>query len=345
MNIPRFEPLSQQLVPSTTPAHSFASLSPGRYRHHQDEHAMSLLRESAGFGDLVRVHSELFTEYQMRAVNLATNLRVSEKQFPSLHELFRHCCRTLGVYPYPDFFIGYGTNAWTAGVETPHVVIGGGLVESLSREELQFVIGHELGHILFKHVYFQQIGVKMLGLVDLIPVVGGIVKSVAFSQLMHFIRSAEYSADRAGLLACDSFDAAMQTLLRLMRFSTPVPVTLNLDACLEQARELSEEFDSNMTSMLRGAPTEHELTHPWPIRRVKELDRWIREEGYQKLRSEAVALAQQSVLLLEAPQQQAVVCSVCKTPLTSSDRFCFSCGAPLRSIKTSSSHPGEESSK
>ena len=51
---------------------------------------------------------------------------------------------------------------------------------------------------------------------------------------------------------------------------------------MRQAREFEEEDTSTLESVYR-AMLEGGLTHPWPVVRAREIDRWIHDGGYQKI--------------------------------------------------------------
>ena len=69
------------------------------------------------------------------------------------------------------------------------------LVNLLDPDELEFVIGHELGHFLLQHAPNQT--------------------SKKTVEFFVFQRAKEISADRIGLIGCGSLDVAMRTMLKI----------------------------------------------------------------------------------------------------------------------------------
>ena len=120
----------------------------------------------------------------------------------------------------PELYIAPGEiNAITAGVERPLIVLYAGAVDLLTPEELLFVMAHEVGHIKSAHVLYYQIA-------EFIPVIGEIVGAATFGlgeffgaglqlALLRWKRMSEYTADRAGLLACKDAEVALRTMMKL----------------------------------------------------------------------------------------------------------------------------------
>ena len=57
---------------------------------------------------------------------------------------------------------------------------------------------------------------------------------------------------------------------------------LNLEAFIEQAKEYEGISEDEMGAALKAMQTEN-LTHPVPVLRAKEIDRWSSSQAYQNL--------------------------------------------------------------
>ncbi len=133
---------------------------------------------------------------------------------PQLAALVERCRQRLGLDEPVDVYVldQPVRNAFAIGMGTPYaVVLYTGLIRELGRRELEFVIGHELGHVMFRHTrilgIIGQLGVQTFG----IPVLGYAIRYI----FLIWSRVAEHSADRAGLAACGSLEAALRTQLKL----------------------------------------------------------------------------------------------------------------------------------
>ena len=74
----------------------------------------------------------------------------------------------------------------------------------------------------------------------------------------------------------------MSVLMKLAGGSPKLAPQLNLDAFLDQARAYDEISDDRLGDMLKQAQTE-QLTHPVPVLRAREIDRWASSPDYQCL--------------------------------------------------------------
>lgn len=133
---------------------------------------------------------------------------------PQLAALVERCKTRLGIEDELQVFIARSDtiNAFATGSRAPYtVVLYTGLIEALDEDELAFVIGHELGHVMMGHTtlltLIGQLGYQSYGARGL-----QIVFRMAF---LSWMRTGEYTADRAGLIACQSLKAALSTQLML----------------------------------------------------------------------------------------------------------------------------------
>ena len=96
--------------------------------------------------------------YLMHAV------RVSPTQFPEIFEIGASCANQLGI-GIPEMFIEDDPrlNAYTFAIDKqePFIVLTSGLVATMSRDELHFVIGHECGHVHNLHGVYNTVTVLL----------------------------------------------------------------------------------------------------------------------------------------------------------------------------------------
>ncbi len=84
------------------------------------------------------------------------SLKVAKELLPDMYELCTSVKERLGFTEPVDFYItGDSTvNAFSVAAEKedqPHIVnINSGLIALMTKEELEFVVGHELGHLINK---------------------------------------------------------------------------------------------------------------------------------------------------------------------------------------------------
>src|SRR3954465_2801263 len=154
---------------------------------------------------MLRWLSGLFAGRTPRLLALASTVRVSERQFPTVHRLVQDAASTLDLAEVPETFIVSDPrpNARTVGIDKPFMLLNSGLVDLMDEEELRFVLGHEMGHILSGHAVYRSMLDALLTLsrrVFFIPV-GYLGLRALLTALEEWHRKSELSCDRAGLLA------------------------------------------------------------------------------------------------------------------------------------------------
>jgi len=167
---------------------------------------------------------------------------------------------------------GAARNAYTFGLSSPKaVVLYDGLFQVMDRDELAFIIGHELGHVALGHTWLNSLVGGMAGIPSSWS--AGVLMSMAF---LWWNRTCEYSADRAGLLACGKPEAAVTALIKLV-----AGPGMDTPAELQRVyRQLDAEDDS-----LWGNLGETLGTHPMLIKRIEKLRAYAATRQYQRLQA------------------------------------------------------------
>jgi Zn-dependent protease with chaperone function len=147
--------------------------------------------------------------------------------------------------------------------------------------EIQAVLAHELGHLKCNHgVYLTMANILMLS-TSLIPF-GGLFYQALQDQLMHWVRCAEFTCDRAALLVAQEAKTVVSVLMKLCGGSPQLAAKLNVDAFLEQARTY-DELDDDLWQVELKQMQNVGRTHPLPVLRAREIDRWFRSNTYQQI--------------------------------------------------------------
>src|SRR5262249_5047353 len=132
----------------------------------------------------------------------------------------------------------------TAGVSRPFIVLTSEIVEAFNNEELLFVIGHELGHIKCRHILYQMVGRMLLPLLEAAGSVtlgmGKLASVGLVSGFYEWLRQAEFSGDRAGLLVCQDARVACTAIMKVGGGRTRLDAEMSVDLFLEQARHHAE---------------------------------------------------------------------------------------------------------
>jgi Zn-dependent protease with chaperone function len=194
-------------------------------------------------------------------------------------------CEILDLEP-PQLYIRQNPspNAYTFAMrgKQPFVVIHTSLIELLTPEEIQAVIAHELGHLKCEHsVYLTLANLIVLAAGQILPL-GGVLTQSLQTQILQWVRCAEFTCDRAALLVAQEPRVVASVLMKLTGGSPSLAPQLNLDAFLEQARSYENMGTDELGKLLKQVRTE-QLTHPVPVLRALEIDRWASSQDYQSL--------------------------------------------------------------
>lgn len=260
-------------------------LKADNFRHPLDKEATTALKQIPGLDMMVRNLLGPLAEQVFYVENIASSVLVSDKQLPNLHELLLEACKILDIEP-PQLYIKQhpAPNAYTFAMrgKQPFVVLHTSLIDMLTPEETQAVIAHELGHLKCDHsVYLTPVNILILAATAL-PNVGAVLAQAIQAQLLEWVRCAEFTCDRAALLATQDPKVVMSVLMKLAGGSPTIAPQLNLDAFIEQARAYDDISKNELGEMVKTARTA-QLTHPVPVLRAREIDRWASTRDYEKL--------------------------------------------------------------
>jgi Zn-dependent protease with chaperone function len=258
-------------------------ISSRAYEHPADRSALVALRKLTGFDTILKNIAGLFNDRALRLQYLASAVRTSDQQFPDLHQAMLDGCYILDLPTVPELYVSQFpfVNAMAMGMDKPFIVLNSAIVELMDPEEIRFVIGHELGHVLSGHAVYNTMLYNLILIAQrmaLFPLAWIGLRGVLLA-LEEWHRKAEMSCDRAGLLATQDVDAARRSLMklaggrRIAEFSS--------DEFHRQAREYDAVPDvrDSLLKLLQLQGT----THPFAVVRFAELDRWADEGEYRDI--------------------------------------------------------------
>jgi len=165
-------------------------------------------------------------------------------------------------------------NAYTFGLVEPQVVVlYGGILRVMDADELRFIIGHELGHVCLGHTWLN----------SLVGGMAGIPSPYLAAALLYFSfrwwnRACEYSADRAGLLACGKPEKAASALVKLVAGSSGIHSTEGWQHLLRRIEAEDDHLENNLGELLS--------THPMTIRRLDALRQYSTSAEYKRLQAQ-----------------------------------------------------------
>lgn len=224
---------------------------------------------------------------------VAKYVRVSPTQFPEIYQLSVEAARRLDI-PLPKIFVQQSPiiNAYATGFgkSTYQVILTTATIDAMSSKELQFIIGHEMGHIKSNHVIYSLITSQLLSGNPLLFIFSWI--QLIFRYALTFMsRVNEYTADRAGLIGCGNIYYSISALTKLA-IGKEMFERINLKEYFRQI----EEFSNNKLNAL----TELDASHPFTVNRLRGLAHFYKSSDYQTIK---MKLGEGGTSILQEPIQ------------------------------------------
>ena len=91
--------------------------------------------------------------------------------------------------------------------------------------------------------------------------------------------AAEYSCDRAALLVAQDVNVVAGAMLKLFAGTSRAT---NTQAFIDQSREY-EQLLKDANPLVRNSIKMQQRTHPLPVKRVAELEKWFKSDEYKSL--------------------------------------------------------------
>lgn len=255
-----------------------------QFRHPLDLEATRALQQLPGLDVLVRMVVAPLAESFFHLENLASGLQVSDRQLPSLHAALVEACQILDL-EVPQLYVRQNPvpNAYTFAMrgKRPFIVIHTALLELLTPAETQAVIAHELGHLKCDHSLYLTVANLITLAASQLPFGEGLSQGLQ-NQLMEWVRCAEFTCDRAALLVAQDPRIVASLLMKLCGGSPSLVAELSVEAFIDQARAYDDLSQDALGDALKQLRTQG-LTHPVPVLRAREIDRWASSQAYYAL--------------------------------------------------------------
>jgi hypothetical protein len=256
------------------------------YEHPFDKKALASLQNMPGLSPLLKKVNEYGIDRLLRLQSIASEIRVTPRNFPQLYQPLLEACQILDVTTIPELYLFRGTGhiqTYIIGVEKPIVGINIEAMEWLNYDELLFIFGYEIARIKSQHMIYHQMSIVMPVLKIWISSttlgLGGLIASGVELALYNWVMMAKFTADRAGLLACQDIDVATTALMKLAglpeEYLTPHVIedfliqsrefTANSVDSLDQVTKILSYSDSNLS---------------WLVMRTGELLKWVDSGEY-----------------------------------------------------------------
>ncbi len=218
--------------------------------------------------------------FQSRRHLLKSSLRLTAALAPNLHEIAAQCIDVLKLTASIEFYV-YQSDKFNASCYPPetdklYIIISSGMLEKFTKEELLFVIGHEIGHALFEHFRYPVSHILEEG--------RDILSPLHAMKLYAWNRNAEISADRSGLLCCNDFEVAAKTFFKLSSGVTSDSLDFKLNEYIKQFVDLEQVLNDSDQD-----PSDWYSSHPFSPLRIKALELFNKSETFKEFNPSAQA--------------------------------------------------------
>ncbi len=260
-------------------------ISSKAYEHPADRAATAALAQIPMMDTVVRKLIDFGYERAFQQILLASAVRLGEDQLPEVWTAHRAALARLDIHEVPDLYMAQFPiiNAMAVGSTKPMVVLNSQTVSVLDEAELRTVLGHEAGHILSEHILYTTALVILLnigvGPLMRLPFFAGLPLLAIQLALLEWSRAAELTCDRASTLVNRSPMTTCQTLMVVA--GGAASRKLSLDAFVKQANEYVD-WEPGWEKLSRFR-IELMQSHPFPVRRVSELMKWVRSGDYDRI--------------------------------------------------------------
>lgn len=294
--------------------HYLIGLNPTEYEHPFDKAALAALTKLKGFDTVVNFFLN-WTHVRWDLIEKQGScFHVTLDSCSELYKQVKNLAAILEVKDVPEVYTtwGYFINGYTTGIkDKTMIVLQSGAIDLLNEDELGYVIGHELGHVKSGHVLYHVMGSMIAQATTWLPLGEALLAPIQVA-LMYWNRMSEFTADRAGLLACQNKEAAINAIIKMCGVPGKYFGELSEEAILKQAEEFETRFNSSADKAMRSYLI-MSSSHPWTVYRAGELIKWIRSGEYDRI----------------VEKYTASKCPHCGEPIGKGVKICNCCGLPI----------------
>lgn len=295
-------------------------MHPSDFIHPEDAAALRQMENLPGFTAVAKKIMSIYSETLFYGINMASSIRLSEKQIPEIYRHLPPVCQQLGI-AVPEFYLEMDPmpNACTFGDTRIFIKVTSGLVELMNDDEFDAVLAHECGHILCRHVLYHNMANVLVSGIEQLGVLGKIAEPIKYA-LLYWYRKSELSADRVSCYVTSAKITA-SVMAKLAGGLSGITSEIDLQEWAKQADEYEIIRNTNTWNMFLQAVAIAAQSHPFSAVRVREILKWGESEQYHLLKKEQPFMGSYS----SAPS-----CPNCGSPVEENWQFCRHCGYKLK---------------
>ncbi|MEI7524327.1 MAG: M48 family metallopeptidase [Mariniphaga sp.] len=216
------------------------------------------------------------TENYFKNILQGHSFKVNEKLAPRLYNSFIEVMKRLDFKESTEFFITNNPelNAFAVSRLEPdesHIInINSGLIDKVDDDELKFIVGHEIGHLISNNANIAQ-------LLDFVFVDQAETPLMMQHKIAVWDKLSELTADRFGFIACGKLDKVLSCFFKMASGLSVERLNFDPKAFSVENEEILKYFKETGSGNL--------LSHPINPIRIKAVELFENSELYSKLLS------------------------------------------------------------
>ncbi len=214
------------------------------------------------------------TENYFKNILQGHSFKVNEKLAPRLYDSFIEVMNRLDFQESTEFFITNNPelNAFAVSRLEPdesHIInINSGLIDKVDDDELKFIIGHEIGHLISNNATIAQ-------LLDFVFVNQEETPLMMQHKIAVWDKLSELTADRFGYIACGTLDKVLSCFFKMASGLSVERLNFDPKAFSAENEEILKYFKETGSGNL--------LSHPINPIRIKAVELFENSDLYRNL--------------------------------------------------------------
>lgn len=205
----------------------FPELDAKFFIHPKEKEKKEALLQNKEIQKLLKSANDMYSHFSSQVV-LGSYVRLNEQSAPNLVRILKETCEILNWPKVPELYVhhSYSQTATPCGNENPYIILSDYLLETADEDMWFYLFGNAVTMIKNGHV-------DISNLANFMP--STLVTQVPKLLLLDFLRIADITSDRGGLLACQSIAAAARC--HFQELGMPVSISKKLFDSDERAAE------------------------------------------------------------------------------------------------------------
>lgn len=181
------------------------------------------------------------------------SFKSSPELSPSLHQLFTEVTGKLSFTEPVEFFITNSPEFNACSLSSlepddPHIVsLNAALVDRLDNDELKFVIGHEIGHLITKNA-------RIMRLINMVFPASNRTPIILSHKIDLWQKISELTSDRFGFIASPNLEKCVSGFFKMASGLGPERINFNYKAYLDENDRILDFFRKNNAGNLTSHP-------------------------------------------------------------------------------------------